>query len=64
LFLDQLNGDDSFSNGIGRVLIEAPYQANPDYNEKELLNLLSTWIDSAQKNNVNQNSSRHKRGNK
>ncbi len=52
LFLDQLNGDDSFSKGIGRILIEAPYQAKPDYNEKEFLNLIASWIDSAQKNRL------------
>jgi uncharacterized protein DUF4381 len=51
LFLDQLNGDKSFTNGIGRVLIEAPYQAKPDYDEKALLNLVSSWVDSASKNN-------------
>ncbi|MBL1141188.1 MAG: DUF4381 domain-containing protein [Proteobacteria bacterium] len=49
-FLDELNGDESFTKGIGRVLIEAPYQADPDYDEKDLLNLISTWIDLANKN--------------
>jgi uncharacterized protein DUF4381 len=53
LFLDQLNGDNSFSNGIGRVLIEAPYQAKADYDAIALLNLTSSWIDSVDKNNVN-----------
>lgn len=52
LFLDDLNGDQSFTKGIGRVLIEAPYQAKPDYDEKELLKLISTWLDSATKNNA------------
>jgi hypothetical protein len=56
-FLDQLNGDNSFTNGIGRVLIEAPYQANPEYDEKELLFLISAWIDSAQKSNPSHNRS-------
>lgn len=51
LFLDQLNADTSFSNGIGRVLVEAPYQAKPDYNVTELLQLTSSWIDSAKRNN-------------
>lgn len=46
LFLDNLNGDDAFSNGIGRVLIEAPYQAKPDYDENALLILISNWIES------------------
>jgi uncharacterized protein DUF4381 len=46
-FLDELNGDTAFSNGIGKVLIEAPYQAHANFNEKELLDLVSTWLDSA-----------------
>jgi len=54
LFLDQLNGDESFSKGIGRILIEAPYQAKPDYNEIELLTLISSWIDSAHRSNASQ----------
>ncbi len=49
LFLDQLYGDTSFSNGIGRVLIEAPYQAKPDYDEQQLLQLISSLIDSVSK---------------
>lgn len=49
LFLDKLNGDQSFSNGVGKVLIEAPYQAEPDYDEVKLLELISSWIDTAQK---------------
>lgn len=48
LFLDSINGDDSFSAGIGKVLIEAPYQSNPDYDEQALLNLIANWIESAQ----------------
>jgi hypothetical protein len=50
LFLDDLMGDDSFSNGIGKVLIEAPYQAEPEYDEQALLQLISKWIDSVQTN--------------
>ena len=61
LFLDQLNGDKSFSNGIGKTLIEAPYQAKPDYDAVELLALISSWIDSAKKNTVIQNNVSHKR---
>ena len=48
LFLDDLNGDDSFSNGIGKVLIEAPYQSEPNYDEQALLQLISNWIESVQ----------------
>ncbi len=50
LFLDKLNDDKSFSNGIGRILIEAPYQAKVDYDVAELLKLTSSWIDSANSN--------------
>ncbi|HIF52178.1 MAG TPA: DUF4381 domain-containing protein [Thiotrichaceae bacterium] len=50
LFLDQLQGDKSFSNGTGRVLIEAPYQSNPNYDATELLLLTSVWIESAGRN--------------
>ncbi len=57
LFLDNLNNDNSFSNGIGRVLIEAPYQAKADYDASELLNLTSSWIDAANRNAVNGNRS-------
>ena len=53
LFLNELNGDESFTKGIGRVLIEAPYQNKPNYNEKELLSLISAWIDSAKSNTSN-----------
>lgn len=53
LFLDDLMGDDSFSNGIGKVLIEAPYQAAPAYDEQALLQLISKWIDSVQVNKAN-----------
>ncbi len=59
LFLDKLNGDQSFSNGIGKILIEAPYQAKPDYNEVKLLELISSWIESAEKTQAN-----HKRDQK
>lgn len=48
LFLDDLMGDDSFSNGIGKILIEAPYQATPIYDEQALLQLISNWINSIQ----------------
>ena len=46
LFLDKINGDDSFSKGAGRVLIEAPYQSSPDYDEQALLQLIKRWIES------------------
>lgn len=61
LFLDQLNGDESFSKGIGRILIEAPYQPKPDYDDKALLNLVSAWIDSVKNNDLSQNIEASKR---
>lgn len=60
LFLDQLHGDDAFSKGCGRILIEAPYQANPDYNDTKLLSLISSWIDSAKKHRVVGKKLKHK----
>jgi len=61
LFLDQLKRDNSFSQGIGNVLIAAPYQAKPDYDATALLGLIASWIDGAQKNNANQNKMIRKR---
>lgn len=45
-FLDQKSNNKLFSNGVGRVLIEAPYQAKPDYDSAELILLVSSWIES------------------
>jgi len=64
-FLDGLMGDDSFSNGIGKVLIEAPYQATPEYDEQALLQLVSKWIDSIQTNHrMHHKTNKAKAGNK
>lgn len=59
-FLDDLMGDDSFSNGIGKVLIEAPYQEAPAYDEQALLQLVSNWIDSVQTNQTKVGNKRNK----
>jgi len=48
-FLDEYSVKNEFNNGIGRVLIEAPYQADPEFNSNELIDLISTWIESAGK---------------
>lgn len=48
-FLDQYNNEKAFSEGIGRALIEAPYQANPDYDSVSLMSLVSSWIESISK---------------
>lgn len=45
-FLDQSIDNNLFSVGIGRVLIEAPYQDKPDYDSAELIILISSWIES------------------
>ena len=46
-YLDQFTENKSFSRGVGRIFIEAPYQARPDYDSTELLLLISSWIESA-----------------
>jgi len=45
-FLDKYSHKNEFDNGIGRVLIEAPYQADPEFNTNELIDLISIWIES------------------
>lgn len=57
LFLDNTNGSDAFSNGVGRALIEAPYQSTPDYDEYALLQLIAQWIDSVQTKAASRNKS-------
>ena len=44
-FLDQYSDNNEFGNGIGRILIEAPYQANPRFDSNELIDLISTLVD-------------------
>ncbi len=48
-FLDESSTNNEFQNGIGRVLIEAPYQANPEFSSNELIDLISTWIEAVAK---------------
>ena len=48
-FLDQYSDKNEFDNGIGRVLIEAPYQADPEFNSNELLALIASWVESVGK---------------
>tara|TARA_R110000782_G_scaffold15189_2_gene44558 strand:+ start:39 stop:539 length:501 start_codon:yes stop_codon:yes gene_type:complete len=48
-FLDQYSDKNEFDNGIGRVLIEAPYQADPEFNSDELIQLISAWIETVGK---------------
>lgn len=49
VFLDRYSGNNEFNEGIGRVLIEAPYQAKPDFNSSELIELVSAWIEVVNK---------------
>jgi hypothetical protein len=49
-FLDQYSDNKQFTSGIGRVLIEAPYQANPDVNSSALIDLVASWIAAVEKN--------------
>ena len=53
-FLDQYVENKLFSSGIGRILIEAPYQATPNYDSAELLHLISSWIESVGSNKRDQ----------
>ncbi|GJM05283.1 MAG: hypothetical protein DHS20C09_12740 [marine bacterium B5-7] len=48
-FLDQYSDKNEFENGIGRVLIEAPYQADPEFNSDKLIQLISMWIETVGK---------------
>ncbi len=45
-FLDQYTQNNEFSDGIGQVLLEAPYQAMPHYDSTALLDLISQWLDT------------------
>ena len=47
LFLDQHGGGGAFSNGAGRVLIDAPYRpVSGNINAEALLQLVSDWIET------------------
>lgn len=55
-FLDKFTSNNEFSQGIGRVLIEAPYQAEPEYDSEKLLQLISSWIETVSNNKGRQGS--------
>ncbi len=48
-FLDHHTDKQAFNNGIGRVLIEAPYRAHPDFDGEALIDLISSWIAAVDK---------------
>lgn len=45
-FLDSKHNSDEFSNGTGRHLIAAPYQADPNIDAETLIILCRTWIEN------------------
>lgn len=45
-FLDQNLGDQRFTQGPGRLLMEAPYQRRPVMDASDLLRLCEDWIQS------------------
>jgi len=45
-FLDQSVSGEPFLKGSGRVLVDAPYQRNPDIEADSLLSLCQEWIES------------------
>jgi uncharacterized protein DUF4381 len=49
-FLDQENIEKPFSQGTGRILIEAPYQASPEFDSDELIALITSWLDIVSNN--------------
>ena len=48
-FLDEYDDKKSFSEGIGRLLIEAPYKDKTDYDNESLIKLVEGWIDTVSK---------------
>ena len=42
-FLDSSIGEDSFSRGIGRVLLDAPFRADAHYDAPALIALVRRW---------------------
>ncbi len=45
-FLDRMVDGTEFSEGVGRVLLDAPYKAHPDFDAEALLALCQNWIES------------------
>lgn len=46
-FLDAQLDDDSFTHGVGRVLVDAPFQRTPEIDADALLALSARWLDRA-----------------
>ena len=45
-FLDKVTENREFSRGVGRILVDAPYQAAPQFDKTELLSLVTHWMQS------------------
>ena len=45
-FLDKPLGDTSFSEGAGKMLIDAPYRRDADLDSDSLFSLCERWIDA------------------
>ncbi|CAM4445566.1 MAG: hypothetical protein LEGION0398_MBIBDBAK_00651 [Legionellaceae bacterium] len=43
-FLDKTSNTVDFSQGVGRILLDAPYQKNTPIPTKEIINLSKKWI--------------------
>ncbi len=43
-YLDETSDSQEFSQGLGRVLIDAPYQKQADYDADALLALVERWL--------------------
>lgn len=46
-FLDQSGSTTQFSQGAGRMLIDAPYQAHANYAVEDVLKLVKVWLKKA-----------------
>jgi len=44
--LNKLSTQNIFTNEVGTLLERAPYQANSEFNQKELLNICEQWINA------------------
>lgn len=51
-FLDQPLGDGSFSEGVGKILVDAPYRREVEIDSDSLFFLCERWIDALPETNV------------
>lgn len=43
-FLDRKGKTSAFTQGIGRILVDHPYQKKVDYSQQELLHIVQLWL--------------------